>query len=78
MQEVEERQLGTYQKALKEQIVQSDHLIKAIYRFSDCIDMTEKAMRNLHDVMGDYWEDDWPGAEKYYITLQVIIYHKTV
>ncbi|XP_043221034.1 amphiphysin-like [Amphibalanus amphitrite] len=68
--EFQERQLGVYQKALKEQIVQSDHLIKAIYRFSDCIDMTEKAMRNLHDVMGDYWEDDWPGAEKYYITLQ--------
>ena len=59
-----------YQKALKEQIVQSDHLIKAIYRFSDCIDMTEKAMRNLHDVMGDYWDDDWPGAENYYVTLQ--------
>lgn len=53
--------------------MQSDHLIKAIYRFSDCIDMTEKAMRNLHDVMGDYWEDDWPSSEKYYITLQVTL-----
>ncbi|XP_037092691.1 amphiphysin-like isoform X2 [Pollicipes pollicipes] len=69
-QEFKEHQLGVYQKALKEQIVQSDHLIKAIYRFSDCIDMTEKAMRNLHDVMGDYWEDDWPSSEKYYVTLQ--------